>query len=57
MMLKYKRFYEKDNAIHKVKAKTETLQKEIKEFYVLFRPLIVKGFPPFGDENNSLLKK
>ena len=33
------------------------MQKEIKEVYVLFRPLIEKGLPPFWDENNCLLKK
>ena len=57
MILKAQRIVDKDNAIHKVKAKIETLQKEIKELYVLFKPLIEKGFPPFWDENNCLLKK
>ena len=57
MKLKAQRIVDKDNAIHKVKEKIETLQKEIKEFYVLFKPLIEKGLPPFWDENNCLLKK
>ena len=38
---------EKDNALQKVKAKTEDLQKEIKEVYSLFKPLIEKGLPHF----------
>ena len=57
MILKSQRIVNKDNAIQKVKAKIETMQKEIKEFYVLFKPLIEKGLPPFWDENNCLLKK
>ena len=43
--------------MQKVKAKTKGLQKKIKEFYYLFKPLIDKGFPPFWDENNYLLQK
>ena len=57
MILKSQRIVDKDSAIHKVIAKIEILQKEIKEFYDLFRPLIEKGLPPFWDENNCLLKK
>ena len=57
MILKAQRIVDKDNVIQRVKQKIETLQKEIKEFYVLFRSLIEKGLPPFGDENNCLLKK
>ena len=57
MILKAQRIVDKDNTIHKVKAKREILQREIKQFYVLFMTLIEKGFPPFWDENNCLLKK
>ena len=38
---------DKDNAIEKVKAKIEDLQKDIKEIYSLFKPLIEKGLPHF----------
>ena len=41
----------------KVKARIEELQKEIKEVYALFKPLIEKGLPHFWDEYNALLKK
>lgn len=57
MILKAPRIVDKDNEIQKVKAKIETLQKEIKELYVLFMPMIEKGLPHFWDENNCLLKK
>ena len=40
-----------------VKEKTKDFQKEIKEVYSLFKPLIEKGLPHFLDENNYLLKK
>ena len=43
--------------MQKVKAKIEELQKEIKEIYSLFKPLIEKGLPHFWDEDNALLKK
>ena len=38
---------DKDNAMEKVKEKTKALQKEIKEIYSLFKPLIEKGLPHF----------
>ena len=57
MILKTQRIVDKDSAIQKVKEKIETLQKDIKEFYVLSRPLIEKGLTPFWNENNCLLKK
>ena len=37
--------------------KTEALQKEIKEIYAIFKPLIEKGLPHFRDKKNRLLKK
>ena len=37
--------------------KIEELQKEIKDVYSLFKPLIEKGMPHFWDEDNCLLKK
>ena len=33
------------------------MQKDSKEVYSLFKPLIEKGLPHFWDENNYLLKK
>ena len=41
----------------KVKFKIEELQKEIKDVYSLFKPLIEKGLPHYWDEENCLLKK
>ena len=35
----------------------EALQKEIKEIYAIFKPLIEKGLPYFWDTKNRLLKK
>ena len=43
--------------IRKVHNRTEALQKEIKEVYSLFKPLIEKGLPHFWDVENRLLKK
>ena len=51
------RIIDKDIALQKVKVKIGELQKEIKEVYSLFKPLIEKGMPHFWDEDNSLLKK
>ena len=48
---------DKDIALQKVKLKIEELQKEIKDVYSLFKPLIEKGLPHFWDEDNCLLKK
>ena len=43
-----KRVIDKDELIRKVHNKTETLQKEIKEKYSIFKPLIGKGCHIFG---------
>ena len=51
------RIIDKYIALQKVKLKIEDLQKEIKDAYSLFKPLIEKGLPHFWDENNFLLKK
>ena len=42
------RIVDKDKALQKVKVKIEDLQKEIKDVYSLFKPLIEKGLPYFG---------
>ena len=42
-----KRVIDKDELIRKVHYRTEALQKEIKEVYSLFKPLIEKGFATF----------
>ena len=52
-----KRVIDKDEMIRKVKNRSEALQKEIKEIYSLFKPLIEKGMPYFWDVDNRLLKK
>ena len=52
-----KRVIDKDEMIRKVKNRFEALQKEIKEIYSLFKPLIDKGMPHFQDVENKLLKK
>ena len=52
-----KRVIHKDEMIIKVKNRSEALQKEIKEIYSLFKPLIDKGMPHFWDVENRLLKK
>ena len=52
-----KRGIDKDELIRKVHNRTEALQKEIKEVYSLFKPLIEKGLPHFWDVENRLLKK
>ena len=43
--------------IRKVKNRYEALQKEIKEIYSVFKPLIDIGMPHFWDVKNRLLKK
>jgi hypothetical protein len=48
---------DKDEIIRKMKSKSEALQKEIKDIYSLFKPLIYKGMPHFWDVENRLLKK
>ena len=51
------RIIDKDELTKKVHSKIETLQKEIKEMYALFKPLMEKGLPYFWDAKNRLLKK
>ena len=51
------RIIDKDELTKKVHSKIETLQKEIKEMYALFKPLIEKGLPYFWDAENRMLKK
>ena len=51
------RVVDKEELANKVHSKVETLQKEIKEMYALFKPLMEKGFPYFWDDQNRLLKK
>lgn len=46
---------DKDKAMQKVKEKIENFEKDIKEIYSMFKPLIGKGLPHFWDENNCLL--
>ena len=48
---------DKDELIRKVHSRTEALQKQIKEIYSIFKPLIEKGFPYFWDTENMLLRK
>ena len=57
IILKAQKIVDKDSSMQKLKAKKESLQMEIKEFYSLLKPLIDKSFPPFWDENNYLLQK
>ena len=57
MIHSIQRIIDKDIALLKVKLKIEDMQKEIKDFYSLFKPLIDKALPHFWDENNYLLKK
>jgi uncharacterized protein YdhG (YjbR/CyaY superfamily) len=57
MIHSVQRIIDKDAALQKVKVRIEELQKEIKEVYALFKPLIEKGLPHFWDEDNALLNK
>ena len=57
MIHSVQRIIDKDIALQKVKLKIEDLQKEMKDVYSLFKPLIEKVLPHFGDEDNYLLKK
>ena len=52
-----KRVIDKYELIRKGHSRTEALQKEIKEIYAIFKPLIEKGLPHFWDTENRLLKK
>lgn len=52
-----KRVLDKDELMRKVHNRTEVLQKQIKEIYAIFKPLIEKGLPHFWDTENKLLKK
>ena len=51
------RVVDKEELTNKVYNKIEILQKEIKEMYALFKPLMEKGLPYFWDAENRLLKK
>ena len=51
------RVVDKEELANKVHTKIEALQKEIKEIYALFKPLMEKGLPYFWDDQNELLKK
>ena len=51
------RVVDKEELTNKVHSKIEALQKEIKEMYALFKPLMEKGLPYFWDDQNRLLKK
>ena len=51
------RVIDKDELIRKVHNMIESLQKEIKEVYSLFKPLIEKGLPHFWDVENMSRKK
>lgn len=57
MIHSVQKIVDKDIAMQKVKLKIEDLQKEIKDVYSLFKPLIERGLPHSWDEDNSLLKK
>lgn len=52
-----KRVLDRDELMRKVHNRIEALQKEIKETYAIFKPLIEKGLPHFWDAENKLLKK
>ena len=52
-----RRIIDKEVASQKVKTRIEELQKEIKEVYTLFKPLIEKGLPQFWNEDNAMLNK
>ena len=49
------RVVDKEELTNKVHNKIETLQKEIKEMYALFKPLMEKGLPYLWDAENRLL--
>jgi hypothetical protein len=51
------RIIDKDELTKKVHNKIETLKKETKEMYSLFKPLLEKGLPYFWDAKNRPLKK
>lgn len=51
------RFVDKEDLANMVHTKIEAFQKEIKEMYALFKPLMEKGLPYFWDDQNRLLKK
>lgn len=48
---------DKEDLANKVHTKIEDLQKEIKDMYALFKPLMEKGLPYFWDDQNRMLKK
>ena len=51
------RVVDKEELVNKVHTKIEALQKEIKDMYALFKPLMEKGLPYLWDDQNRLLKK
>ena len=57
MIHSVQRTINKDVALQKVKSRIEELQKEIKEVYSLFKPLVEKNLPHFWEEDNALLNK
>ena len=57
MIHSVQRIIDKDATLQKVKARIEELQKEIKEVYAIFKPLIEKRLPQFWNEDNALLSK
>lgn len=48
---------DKEELTNKVHTKIETLQKEIKEIYALFKPLMEMGLSYFRDAQNMFLRK
>ena len=56
-ILLLQRVLDKEELTNKFHSKIEALQKEIKEMYALFKPLMEKGLPYFWDVENRLLKK
>lgn len=51
------RVLDKEELENKVHTKIEALQKEIKEMYALFKPLMEKVLPYLWDDQNMFLKK
>ena len=51
------RVVDREDLSNKVYTKIEVLQKEIKDMYSIFKPLMEKGLPYFWDDQNRLLKK
>ena len=51
------RVIEKKELIQRVHDKSKVIQEEIKTVYVIFKPLMDRGFPYFWDTKNRFLKK